>query len=51
VLRYFRDKDEDFLDVFNFNKALELPDFSNIKYLIEINSLVLYSPLYNLSKT
>ena len=49
---YFRNnKYKDFLEVFNFNKALELPNFSNIKYFININNIVSYRPLYNLLET
>ena len=49
---YFRDnKYKDFLEVFNPNKALELPNFSSIKYFINIDSMVLYRPLYNLLET
>ena len=40
-----------FLKVFNFNKALKLLNFKKVKYIININRLVLYSPLYNLLKT
>jgi myosin-crossreactive antigen len=46
---YFRNnKYENFLEVFNPNKALELPNFSSIKYFINIDNTVLYKSLYNL---
>jgi hypothetical protein len=49
---YFRDnKYKDFLKVFNPNKASELPNLSSIKYSINIDSIVLYEPLYNLLET
>ena len=49
---YFRDnKYKDFLEVFNPNKALELPNLSSIKYFINIDSMVPYGPLYNLLET
>jgi hypothetical protein len=49
---YLRDnKHEDFLEVFNPNKASELPNFSGIKYSINIDSIVPYRPLYNLLET
>ena len=49
---YLRDnKYKDFLEVFDPNKALELPNLSGIKYFININSTVLYRPLYNLLET
>ena len=49
---YFRDnKYKDFLEVFNSNKASELPNLSNIKYFINIDNIVLYRPLYNLLET
>jgi hypothetical protein len=49
---YFRDnKYEDFLEVFNPDKASELPDLGGIKYSINIDSIVPYGPLYNLSET
>ena len=49
---YFRNnKYKNFLKVFNSNKALELPNFSSIKYSININSIVSYKPLYNLLET
>jgi hypothetical protein len=52
VLIYLRDnKYKNFLEVFNPNKALELPNLSNIKYFINIDSIVLYRPLYNLLET
>ena len=44
----WNNKYKDFLEVFNPNKASELPDFSSIKYFININSMVLYKSLYNL---
>jgi hypothetical protein len=49
---YFRNnKYKDFLEVFNSNKVSELSNFSNIKYSINIDSMVLYRPLYNLLET
>jgi hypothetical protein len=33
---------------FHFNKVLKLFKLNRIKYIIKINKLVLYSPLYNL---
>jgi hypothetical protein len=49
---YLRDnKHEDFLEVFDPNKASELPNLSSIKYSINIDNIVLYGPLYNLLKT
>jgi hypothetical protein len=49
---YFRNnKYKDFSEIFDFNKALELPDLSSIKYFINIDSIVLYGPLYNLLET
>jgi hypothetical protein len=49
---YFRDnKYEDFLEVFNPNKASELPDLGGIKYSINIDNIVPYRPLYNLLET
>jgi hypothetical protein len=49
---YLRDNEhEDFSEVFDSNKALELPDLSGIKYFININSMVPYGPLYNLLET
>jgi hypothetical protein len=44
-------KHKDFLEVFNPNKALELPNLSGIKYFINIDSIVSYKPLYNLLET
>jgi hypothetical protein len=52
ILIYFRDnKYKDFLEVFNPNKVLELPNLSSIKYFINIDNMVLYEPLYNLLET
>jgi len=49
---YFRDnKYKDFLEVFDPNKASELPNLSNIKYSINTDNMVLYRPLYNLLET
>jgi hypothetical protein len=49
---YFRDnKYKDFSEVFNPNKALELPNLSSIKYFINTDNMVLYRPLYNLLET
>jgi hypothetical protein len=49
ILIYFRNnKYKDFLEVFNSNKASELSNFSNIKYFINTDSIVLYRLLYNL---
>ena len=49
---YFRNnKYKDFLEVFNPNKASELPNLSSIKYFININNIILYKPLYNLLET
>jgi hypothetical protein len=49
---YLRDnKHEDFLEVFNPNKALELPNLGGIKYSINIDNTVPYGPLYNLLET
>jgi hypothetical protein len=49
---YLRDnKYEDFLEIFDPNKALELPNLSSIKYSINIDSIVPYGPLYNLLET
>ena len=51
VLKYlYKDESFDFIEYFNLNKAFKLPELDSIKYLIEIDSLVLYSLLYNLSK-
>jgi len=44
-------KYEDFLEVFNPNKALELPNLGGIKYFINTDNIVLYGPLYNLLET
>jgi hypothetical protein len=41
-------KYKDFLEVFNSNKASELPNLSNIKYSINTDNIVPYRPLYNL---
>jgi hypothetical protein len=49
---YLRDnKYENFLEIFNPNKALKLPNLSSIKYFININNTVSYGPLYNLLET
>jgi hypothetical protein len=49
---YFQNnKYKNFSEIFNPNKALELPNLSNIKYFINIDSMVLYRPLYNLLET
>ena len=49
---YLRDnKYKDFLEVFDPNKALEFPNFSSIKYFINIDGIVPYGPLYNLLET
>jgi hypothetical protein len=49
---YLRDnKYEDFSEVFDPDKASELPDLGDIKYFINIDDTVLYGPLYNLSET
>jgi hypothetical protein len=49
---YLRDnKYEDFLEVFDPNKASELPNLSSIKYSINTDNIVPYRPLYNLSET
>jgi hypothetical protein len=34
----------------NPNKALKLLKLNKVKYIIKINKLILYSPLYNLLK-
>ena len=52
ILIYLRNnKYENFLEVFNFNKASELPNLGNIKYFININNMVPYKSLYNLLET
>jgi hypothetical protein len=49
---YFRDnKYKDFSEVFDPDKASELPDLGGIKYSIDTDSTVPYRPLYNLSET
>jgi hypothetical protein len=49
---YLRDnKHEDFSEVFNPNKASELPNLSSIKHFINIDNTVPYRPLYNLLET
>ena len=49
---YLRDnKYEDFSEVFDPNKALELPNLSGIKYSINTDSMIPYGPLYNLLET
>ena len=48
---YLRDNSEDFIGVFNPNKALELPNLNSIKYSINTDNIVLYRPLYNLLET
>jgi hypothetical protein len=51
VPEYLWDNGEDFIGVFDPNKASELPNLSSIKYSINTDSIVLYRPLYNLSET
>ena len=52
VLIYLRNnKYKDFSEVFNPNKASELPNLSSIKYSINTDGTVLYGPLYNLLET
>ena len=49
---YLRDnKHEDFSEVFDPNKASELPNLSSIKYFINTDSTVPYGSLYNLLET
>jgi hypothetical protein len=49
---YLRDnKYEDFLEVFDPDKALELPNLGGIKHSINIDNTVPYGPLYNLLET
>jgi hypothetical protein len=51
VLIYFWDNSKDFIGVFDPNKASELPNLSSVEYSINIDNMVLYRPLYNLSET
>jgi hypothetical protein len=44
-------KYKDFSEVFDPNKASELPDLGGIEYSINTDSTVPYRPLYNLSET
>ncbi len=50
MLLYFRKPNRDISDYFNLDKALKLLDLKGIKYLINIDGPILYSPLYNLSE-
>jgi hypothetical protein len=51
VPKYLRDNSEDFIGVFDPNKALELPNLSSVKYSINMDNTVPYRPLYNLLET
>ena len=44
----WNNKYKNFLEIFNSNKTSEFPNFSNIKYFINTDNIVLYKPLYNL---
>jgi hypothetical protein len=49
---YLRDnKYKDFSEVFDPDKASELPDFGGIEYSIDTDNTVPYGPLYNLLET
>ena len=50
VLLYFRESSYNISDYFNPDKISEFPDLRDIEYLININRLIPYSPLYNLSE-
>ena len=43
---YLREEGNDFSDVFDPDKASELPDLGGIKHSIETDSPVPYRPLY-----
>ena len=47
---YLQEPGRDISDYFNPDKVSELPDLRDIKYSININGLIPYSPLYNLSE-
>jgi hypothetical protein len=51
VPKYLRDNGEDFIGVFDPNKASELPDLSGVEYSINMDGIVPYRPLYNLLET
>jgi hypothetical protein len=46
VPAYLREEGNDFSDVFDLDKASELPDLGGVEHSIEIDSLILYRPLY-----
>ena len=48
MLLYFRESSSDISDCFDPDKILEFFDLEDIKYSININGLIPYSPLYNL---
>jgi hypothetical protein len=49
---YLRNNEyKDFSEVFDPNKASELPDLGSIKYSINTDGMVPYRSLYNLSET
>jgi len=50
MLLYLRESNHNILDYFDPDKVLELSDLEGIKYSININGLISYSPLYNLSE-
>ena len=50
MLLYFSELNYNILNCFNLNKVLKLLNLKGIKYLININKLINYNPLYNLLK-
>ena len=51
VPEYLQEKGIDFSDVFDSNKALELPSLRGVEHAIDTEGTVPYRPLYNLSET
>ena len=48
MLLYFRESSYNISDYFNPDKVSEFLDLGDIKYLIDIDRPIPYSPLYNL---